>query len=100
MKTRSARDIEKALLAKGFQATSTKKKSHHYYYHFFYKGKKSNVYTYLSHGAKSMDYGKRLMNEVKNQLKFQDSSVAEAFLDCPFKEEDYIAMLKKNGELE
>ncbi|MDQ3683669.1 MAG: hypothetical protein M3352_11470 [Bacteroidota bacterium] len=100
MKVRSVKDIEKALLAKGFEKDSPKQKSHHSYFYFIYNGKRSDIYTYLSHGAKSNDYGPRLMNKIKQQLKFIDSKIAERFLDCPFKEQQYIDMLKEAGELE
>lgn len=99
MKVRSVKDIEKALLAKGFEKASSKAKSHHSFYYFIHNGKRSSINTYLSHGAKSSDYGQGLMNKIKQQLKFQDSKNAEAFLDCPFKEEQYIDMLQKAGEL-
>lgn len=98
MKVRSAKDIEKTLLKKGFQKLSSNKKSHHSFYYFIYQGRKSNIYTFLSHGAK--DYGQELMNKIKKQLKFQEAKIAESFLDCPFKEEDYISMLKTMGELD
>jgi len=99
MKARLAKDIEKALLAKGFEKGSSKQKSHHSFYHFIYNGKRTHVYTYLSHGSKK-DYSADLMSKIKRQLKFADSKIAEAFLDCPFKEEQYVDMLKKAGELE
>jgi hypothetical protein len=97
MKVRSAKDIEKALLAKGFEKHSSK---HHNYYYFIYNGKRSNISTYLSHGGKSSDYGTNLMSKIKQQLKFNDSKTAERFLDCPFKEEQYIDLLKETGEIE
>lgn len=99
MKRRSVKDIERALLAKGFEKISSKQKSHHSFYYFIYNGKRSSINTYLSHGAKSSDYGPELMNKIKHQLKFQDTKTAESFLDCPFKEKQYIDMLEKAGEL-
>lgn len=100
MKSRSSKDIEKALLAKGFEKGSSKQKSHHNFYYFIYNGKKTNVYTYLSHGSKADTYDANLMNKIKHQLKFEDSKTAESFFDCPFKEEQYIAMLRKAGEID
>lgn len=100
MKVRSVKDIEKALLAKGFEKVTSKQKSHHTYYYFNHDGKRTGVYTYLSHGSKSSDYGPQLMSKIKQQLKFQDAKLAEAFLDCPFKEHQYIDMLKKLEELD
>ena len=100
MKVRSPKDIEKALLAKGFEKISSKQKSHHQFYFFNYNGKRTNVYTYLSHGSKSVTYGNNLMSKIKHQLRFADSKIADKFLDCPFKQEQYIQMLKDAGELE
>ncbi len=77
MKIRSVKDIEKALLTKGFEKGSSKQKSHHNFYYFIYNGKRTDVYTYLSHGAKSTEYGQGLMNKIKQQLKFDDSKTAE-----------------------
>lgn len=90
MRVRKPLDIEKALLQKGFIKESD---SHHHYYYLKVNGKKTDLYTYLSHGKKSKDYGKKLMNKVKSQLRFTDSSKAELFLDCPMTEAQYIAML-------
>lgn len=98
MKVRSPKDIEKALLKKGFQKLSSKKKSHHAFYYFIYKGQKTSIHTYLSHG--NSDYNKGLMNSIKHQLKFINTNDAESFLDCPFKESDYVSMLIKTGEIE
>ena len=100
MKPRPVKDIEKSLLKKGFQKLSSKQKSHHSFYYFIHNGKKTNINTYLSHGAKSKEYSSSLMNKIQHQLKFEDSKLAESFLDCPFKEEQYIEMLRKSGDLD
>lgn len=91
MRARKPLDIEKALLKKGFIKESD---SHHNYYYLTVDGKKTDLYTYLSHGKTSKDYGKNLMNKVKLQLRFTDSKKAELFLDCPMTEAQYIKMLK------
>ncbi len=92
MRPRKPLDIEKALLKKGFVKESN---SHHNYYYLTIDGKKSDLYTYLSHGKNAKDYGVNLMNKVKKQLRFEDSNMAENFLDCPMSEEQYLDMLKK-----
>lgn len=99
MKSRKVSDIEKVLTSKGFQKSASKTKTHHAYLSLMYDGKKTHIYTYLSHGAKSSDYSKGLMSAIKKQLKFQDTKKAEDFLDCPMSEEQYIKMLQKQGEL-
>ena len=100
MKPRSVKDIEKTLLKKGFQKLSSNKKTHHSFYYFIHRGRKTSINTYLSHGAKSKEYSSGLMNKIQHQLKFVDSNLAESFLDCPFKEDQYVDMLQKNGELD
>jgi len=60
-------------------------------------GKKQHVNTYFSHGKK--EYDSSLMGKVKKQLKFQDSSKAENFFDCPMMGDEYIKMLNDLGEL-
>src|SRR6266498_4637661 len=95
MRNRSVRDIERALTSKGFQKESGKKKDHHSFLYFIHNGKKTNVYTFLSHGAKSQDYGPQLMSKIKKQLKFQETKDAENFFDCPFTQAEYVKMLMK-----
>lgn len=92
MKPRKPLDIEKALLKKGFIKESD---SHHHYYYLTLDGKKTDIYTYLSHGKKSEDYGPKLMSKVKNQLRFKDSNKAERFLNCPMTKAQYVTMLKQ-----
>ncbi|MFC0513842.1 hypothetical protein ACFFGT_06515 [Mucilaginibacter angelicae] len=93
MRARKPLDIEKALLKKGFVKDG---ESHHRYYYLVVDGKKTDLYTYLSHGKNSVDYGPKLMGKVKNQLRFTDSNKAELFLDCPMSKEQYIDMLKES----
>lgn len=91
MRPRKPLDIEKTLLRKGFIKDGN---SHHNCYYLIIDGKKSDLYTYLSHGKSSEDYGNNLMNKVKKQLRFTDTKKAELFLDCPMSEVQYIQMLK------
>jgi hypothetical protein len=92
MRPRKPLNIEKALLKKGFIKESD---SHHHYYYLTINGKKTDLYTYLSHGKNSKDYGVNLMNKVKKQLRFLDTQKAELFLDCPMTQGQYIEMLRE-----
>ena len=94
MRARKAKDIAKVLKKKGF---TENKDSHHSQYHLVVDGKKTTIKTYLSHGPGSKDYGTRLMAEVKKQLGFEDTKLAEKFLDCPMSEAQYIEMLEGLG---
>ena len=99
MRSRKVKDIDKVLRKKGFEKISHKKKKHHSYYYLYAKGKKTHIFTYLSHGAKGGDYSKELMSRVSQQLKFKENKLAEDFLDCPMGESQYLSMLDDLGEL-
>jgi len=60
-------------------------------------GKKHSVKTYFSHSIS--EYGAELMGQIKKQLKFKETQKAEDFFDCSFSADDYIKMLKENGDL-
>jgi len=95
MKIRKARDIKSVLLRKGF--ASEPSKGHHNFYCLKIDGKEHAVYTYLGHGLK--EYSAALMAQMKKQLKFRETEKAEDFFDCPLSSEEYIRMLKANGDL-
>lgn len=95
MRPRKSKDVEAALLKKGFRLE--KGKQHHRYYVLYVDGKMTTIRTYISHG--SPEYGKALMSAIKKQMKFSDNSQVEKFFDCPMSAEDYAEMLKKKNEL-
>lgn len=95
MKPRKTKDIQKVLLKKGFELNP--EKDHHQFYFLVIDGKKQAIKTYFSHSKN--EYGKSLMNQIKNQLKFKENSKAEDFFDCPMSKEQYIEMLKEFGEI-
>ena len=64
-------EIEDALTRKGFIVTKKNKKVHHKKLTLFVNGKKTSVYTFISHGKK--EYARGLLSAVKNQL-FLDTS--------------------------
>lgn len=97
MKVRKTNDIVKVLRKKGFTEVSSKRKTHHIYYYFTHDGKMTSVYTYFSHSL--TEYNKRLMSEIKNQLRFKDNNQAEDFFDCPLTKEMYAEHLKKTGAI-
>lgn len=95
MKTRKTKELLNTLLRKGFSLET--QKSHHKCLVLIIDGRKQHIHTYFSHGKK--EYDKTLMSQVKKQLKFDDSQKAEDFFDCPLSFEDYVKMLKDNGQL-
>lgn len=98
MRPRKTKDIEKALLTKGFEKISSKAKDHHQYFYLHVNGKKSHIFTYLSHGGK--EYHKNLMGKIKHQLKFTETQDAEDFFDCPLTQEMYLQLLKNSGQIQ
>ena len=94
MKPRKTKEIESVLVRKGFKMEFT----HHRCYIFYIGKEKQNIRTYLSHGVK--EYGKGLMDSIKKQLKFKTNDEAENFFDCPMTYENYLEMLRVNGNID
>lgn len=89
------RDIEKALLSKGFVEN---RKSHHIFFYFKYRGKiRKGIFTKISHGAS--EYGDSLLKAVKRQLKFESLNDLYLFIECTITEDMYVDILKKRGIL-
>lgn len=80
------RDIERALLSKGFQRVD----SNHKYYFFYVNGKKTSVRTKISHGTD--EYGDNLLGFMKNQLHL-DKIELEEFIECSLSGEKYKDLL-------
>jgi predicted RNA binding protein YcfA (HicA-like mRNA interferase family) len=95
MRPRKPIEIVQCLAKKGFELSKTK--AHHQFYYLILDGKKHSIYTYVSHGKK--EYDKKLMGEVKKQLKFRETDKAEDFFDCPMSGKDYVEMLKEFKEI-
>jgi hypothetical protein len=95
MKPRKTRELNNTLLKKGFRIDDGK--SHHRFFYLVVDGRKSAVYTYLSHGQD--EYGKPLMAKLRKQLRFPDVESAESFFDCPMTGDEYVDLLKKEGVL-
>ena len=96
MRPRKSKDIAGPLRKKGFLEKAGG--SHHAQYYLLVQGKKTHIKTYLSHG-KGMEYSSGLMKAVKKQLCFKEDADAERFLDCPMSGEEYVALLRKQGDL-
>ena len=96
MKVRKVKDMQQVLLKKGFVLHP--EKDHHQFYILHVNGIKQTVRTYFSHGKK--EYGSTLMTQIKKQLKFKETALAEDFFDCPMSGVQYVDMLKENGTLQ
>lgn len=87
MKTR---EIEGALLRKGFQAIE---KDHTYYY-LYYKGKLTNVSTKISHGESEIR--DPLIAIMSKQLKLSKNEF-QTYVACTLGLEKYYALLIERG---
>lgn len=91
MKARKVRELQSVLLKKGFEEIPNKKR--HQFFLLKVNGKKTSIQTMFSHGQK--EYHRGLMNQVKKQLKFKSTELAEDFFDCPMSYQEYVEMLKE-----
>ncbi|MCZ7396240.1 MAG: hypothetical protein ABOK23_06885 [Candidatus Methanoperedens sp.] len=70
------KDIESALSRKGFQVHHSK----HKIYILYVDGKKTNIFTFVSHGIK--EYGNPLLSKMKRQLHLSGNQFDD-LVSCP-----------------
>ena len=92
MSTISSKNIESALLSKGFRRDNT----HHEYLWLYVDGKKTTVKTWLSHGIR--EYGDDLLAQVKKQLGISKNQLI-ALVHCPLGHADYVRHLRDTGRI-
>jgi hypothetical protein len=84
--SRKAREVKQALRTKGFHEEDRD----HWYYIFYYHGKKSNIYTKISHNE--TDISPSLCAAMARQIKLNSSQFSE-FVDCALTAEKYLNFL-------
>ena len=82
-----ARELASALKRKGF---TEDKKRDHYFYFLHYNGKKSAIYTKISHNES--DIRSQLCSQIAKQMKLTSEQLIE-FVDCALDAERYIKLL-------
>jgi predicted RNA binding protein YcfA (HicA-like mRNA interferase family) len=95
MKPIKARDLEKALVKKGFQRQEG---SRHTQYYFYYQNKRTSVRVSISRGSNSV-YSDSLIAYVRKEMKLPDKRQFELFIECALTEEKYSEYLINNGEI-
>lgn len=93
MASRKTREIENALLSKGFIRSD----SNHRFFHLYVDGKRTPIRTYLSHGVS--EYGDDLLSKVRQQMKLRSKKELLEFIDCPVTHEDYVEIVREAGLL-
>jgi hypothetical protein len=93
VKTCKARDIESALLRKGFRA----KDSPHKLFYLTKAGKITGVHTFMSHGLR--EYPADLLAKMRTRLHLSGKEF-ENLIACPLSGEEYLALLVERGIVE
>ena len=88
-----ARDVSQALTGKGFAEDN---KRDHIYYFLWYNGRKSNIFTKISHAEREI--GRALCSAMARQIRLTGPQFHE-FIQCDLTLEQYIALLTSAGHL-
>lgn len=89
---RKTKDVCENLLKKGFQQRNGGDK----YFHLFVNGKKTPVFTFVSHGEKEIHDG--LLGQMARQTKLVKREFLE-LVDCPMTEARYLELLRERGHI-
>ncbi len=95
MKMHKSRDINAALLKKGFKSSVSG--DGHNRLTFWYQDKVTQIHTKLSMG--SSEPGRDILQKIKKQLYFENYDQFSEMVECTFSEQDYVVMLKQKGLL-
>ena len=87
---KNAKDVAAGLEKKGFLRENSKD----VHYRLYVDGKKTIVYTMISHGEKQIHDG--LLGTMSKQVKLTRKQFND-LIDCPLKLEDYVEILRKSG---
>ena len=89
---KDARDVIAGLERKGFRG----KENDHTFLHLWVNGKKTAIYTKVSHGEKEI--GDKLLGMMARQVKLPRRQFLE-LVDCPLKTEEYVRILRRDGHV-
>lgn len=87
---KKARDVIAGLTQKGFQA----KENDHTFLHLFVDGRKTAVYTKVSHGEKEI--GDKLLGLMARQIRLSRREFLD-LIECPLSHDAYIVLLRNKG---
>jgi hypothetical protein len=89
---RPARDIAAALQQKGFK----RKENDHTFFHLWVAGKKTMIFTKLSHGERELPDS--LLSAMARQVKLNRKQFFD-LVDCPLSSQNYINLLRTTGHI-
>jgi len=90
------RDIESALKKKGF----VERPGDHRFYSLIVEGKETQIRTKISTGKSYAIYGEPLLSRMRQQLHLPSRTLLEDFINCPLEAEDYLDLLRGQGDLQ
>lgn len=92
---RKARDIESALMAKGFDKEQDRK--HVFFIYMDEDGKQTDIRTHMSHQAGGTDVSDNLLGKMAKQVKLKSQDF-RLLVDCPMSKGEYAARIRNNEE--
>jgi hypothetical protein len=93
--SRDKRDVEAALLEKGFVEEES---DHHFFLYRSFDGRKTRTRTKTSHTRKQRDLGDPILSAMARQCKLTKPQCLD-LVDCPMGREQYEGILRGQGEL-
>lgn len=91
---RKAADVATGLQKKGFEENTKRKDIH---YHLYLNGKKTRVFTMISHGEKEIHDG--LIGTMARQVGLSKKEFSD-LIDCPLSQDDYVVRLREQGKVQ
>lgn len=92
----SRKDLEANLPKKGF---AKDEQGHHVYFIHLYGGKKTGIYTKISHTKKIREISNDLLTAVRKQLRLDRNDQVRDLAECPMTEAEYVSLLRQKGLL-
>jgi len=86
------KDIAASLLRKGFQSTG----GDHVFYHLWVNGKKTAIFTKVSHGEKEVSDG--LIGKMARQTRLSRKDFCR-LVECSLSGDDYTSMLRSEDHI-
>jgi len=87
------RNAKRALQDKGFKEDNSRD---HDYWFFYHNGKKTNCYTYFSHGS-GRDIPRTIIKKMKRELQLDTDQQVRDLLNCPLSMDELVAILSSKG---
>lgn len=95
MPTYKTRKIVSSLTKKGFNPK--KGKSKHIKYTLYINGKKTSIFTWVSHGLD--EYNDQLLNAMRKELSLESNQELNDLIECPMSAEALILLLVERKKI-